>query len=189
MQTLYVLYFTFIAFLLAVTIHESQGRWSILCQDILSLISHNSSTTSMASLSHRFTITDSLSVENSLSSTGEFDVCWLSPFGVHGACHPFDAPPGPTPTLVLNVFATRTVSAIPATPIGYNLVLYKDIFAPQFDAKRTPRKSNESRSTRSVTLNNVKSIGFLGTLSTLASTVIIVQLLMVYKFIISFCRP
>lgn len=179
MQTHSLLYFTFITFLLAVTMPESQGRWFILYQDILSLISCTRSTTSTTSLPRRFIMTDSLLAENSLSSTGGFNVCWLSPFGVHGTCHPFDAPPGPTPTLVPNTPATRTVSAIPASPIGYHLVLYSDMFASQLKTERKPKKLNESKSTRSVIPNSMKSTGFLGMLSTVTSTVIIVQLLMV----------
>lgn len=93
MQIVYVFHLTLVAWLFAVTMPESQGRWFVLCKAVVFLVSYAHSTTSAGSLPYHFVIvTDSVSTENSFSSTGGVDVCWLSLFGLHGTCHPLDIP-------------------------------------------------------------------------------------------------
>ena len=182
MQIFHVLYFTFIAYLLAVTIPESQGRWLALCQGTLSLISYIRLTASATILPYRLAIvTNPLPAEKSFPSMGKNDVCWLSPFGIYGICHPLDTPSTPTPTVVLNTPATRTSSAIAASPIGYKLTLYEDTFFARPNTKNAPRKSKGYKSRQGGIPSNVESIGPLDLLSTITSTMIIVQFLMVRR--------
>jgi hypothetical protein len=180
MQILYVFYFTLVAWLFAVTMPESQGRWFALCKAVVFLVSYVPSTTSAGSLPYRFVIvTNSVSAENSFSSTGGVDVCWLSLFGLHGTCHPLDIPFAPTPTIILDTPGTRTVSAITASPIALNLVLYKDMYTVQFETTKPLRKSKESKPTQGGTPGDAKPANPLDLLTTAVSTMIVVQLLTV----------
>lgn len=179
MRIFYVLYFTSITYLLAVTMPEFQGRWSSLCNNILSLIHHIRSSTSAAFL---FAIaTDPPSAAGPFSSMGGIDVCRVSTFGIDDTCHPFDAPIAYTPTLIFNTPATRTVSAIAAAPVAYNLVPYKDMFFMQPEIEIGLRKSKGSNSRQGGIPSNVEPIHILDLLSSAVSTLIIVQLLMVRK--------
>jgi len=184
MQIFYVLYFTLVICLLAVTVPESQGRRPTLYEVVMSLISYNHSTTSAASLQHRFAIiTNSVSAENSISSTGGVDVCWSSPFGINGTCHPLDTPAAPTPTTVQNASATRTVSATIPSPIAFNLVLYKDMFAVQLETTKTLGNSKEFKSTQGGIPSGAESPHLLDLLTTATWTMAIVHLLAVHKSI------
>ncbi|KAF9785796.1 hypothetical protein BJ322DRAFT_1056398 [Thelephora terrestris] len=178
MQICYVLYFTLIAYLLAVTIPGSQERWSALNMNVVSLISHIHSTTSTTLLSYCFSfVTSSLSAEKRFSSAGRIDVCRLSPLRTDGTCHPLDSPTTPTPTLILNTSATRTGSAIAASPIGYNPTPYNDAFFLSLDTRNAPRKSEGFKSRKDEIPSN--SVGPSCLLSAMTSTMIIVQCLMV----------
>lgn len=180
MRILYVLYFTSITYLLAATITESQGRWTSLYDSILTLVCYVRSATSAKLLRYSFAIvTNLLSVENSLSSVRGVDVCRVSAFGTDSTCHPLDVSITPTPTLVFNTPTTRTVSAIAASPIAYNPIPYKDMYSTQLEIKTGLRKSKERRSKNGGIPSNVETTSFLDSLSTAASTIIIVQLLMV----------
>ena len=133
---------------------ESQGRWLALFKDIVSLISYDHSTTPVA-----------------------VDACWPSSFGINGACHPLDPLIIPTPTVVPSTLATRTVSAVAASPIAFNPVSYGDMFAEQVEITRAPRNRKKSKSTQ-------ESAHLLDLLTTVASTTIIVQLFTVRKSIL-----
>ena len=121
-QIFCMLYLTLVTYLLAMTIPESQGRWSALSKDIVSLISY----------AH-------------LTISPGVDASWLSPFGIDDTCHPLNLST-PTPTVVPSTPATRTVSAITASPIAFNPVLYKDIFAVQLEITKAPRSPKRSKS-------------------------------------------
>lgn len=176
----YVLYFTFITYLLAATMPESQGRWSSLYNDTLSLICYIRLATSTALLQYRFAaVTNPLLAGNSLSPVGGVDVCLVSFFGINSTCHPLDVPTTPTPTLVLNTPVTRTVSAIAASPILYDPVPYKDMFPTQPEIKIGLRKSQGSESKQGGIRSNVEPTRPSDFLSTATSTMIVLQLLMV----------
>jgi len=137
---------------------EAQGRWLALSRDIVSLISYAHSTTPVG-----------------------VDACWPSSFGIDGTCHPLDLLIIPTPTVVPSTPATRTVSAVAASPIPFNPVSYKDVFAEQFEITRAPRNRKNSKPTQRGTPCGVELAHLLDLLSTVASTMIIVQLLTVRK--------
>ncbi|KAF9644666.1 hypothetical protein BDM02DRAFT_3190374 [Thelephora ganbajun] len=180
MQIFYVFYFTLVTYLLAMTMPESQGRWPTLYEDVLSLISYTHWTTSAVLFPYHFVIVmNSVSVENLFSSMGEIDVCWLSPFGTDGTCHPLDIPIAPTPTLILDTPATLTVPAIATSPTAFNLISHKDMFPVQLETKYMPGKSKEFKSTQGGAPNDAESPHLLDLLTAAASTMVIIQLLMV----------
>jgi hypothetical protein len=174
MRTFYVLNFAFIAYLLAVTMPESQGRWYCLYDNALSSIRYIRSATSATLLRcHLGILTNPLSVENPLSSVGGVGACRGAAFGIDITCHPLDFSIIPTPTLLLDSSATRTLSAIAASPVVYGLVPYEDMFPTRPKIKTGLRKESKSREGRPIHL--------LDLFSTVASTTIVVQLLMVRK--------
>ena len=142
------------------TMPESQGRWLALSKGTVSLISYAHSATPVG-----------------------VDACWPSSFGIDGTCHPLDLSIIPTPTVVPSTPATRTVSAVAASPIPFNPVSYKDAFAEQFEITRAPRNRKKSKSTQRGTPCGVELAHLLDLLTTVASTMIIVQLLTVRKSI------
>ena len=184
MRMFHVLYFTFVTYLLAVTMPESQGRWSSLYNSTLSLICYIRTATSAALIRYHFAlVTNPLSAENSFSPVGGVGICLVSAFGIDSTCHPLDVPIAPTPTLVFNTPATRTVSATAASPIVYNSVSYKDMFSTQPEIECGIRRSKASKSKLGGTPSNVQPAHFLDLLSTVTSTAIVVHLLMVRKLI------
>lgn len=158
MQIFYVFYFTLVTYLLATTMPESQGRWLALSRNIVSLISYAHSTTPVS-----------------------VDTCWPSSFGIDDTCHPLDLFITPTPTVISSTPATRTVSAVAASPIGFNTVSYRDVFAERFDIARAPRNRKNSKPTQRGTLCGVELAHLLDLLTTVTSTMIIVQLFTVRK--------
>lgn len=173
-------YLTLVSCLLSLTIPESQGRWSALYRNVLSLISYARLTCSTLSRPNYFAIvTNSPSSDDSFCLIGEAGVCRQAAFGIDDTCHPLDAPTTPTPTLVLNVSATRTVTAIAASPIAFNPILYKDTFATQFDAKNVLRKSKRPKSVLGHILSEKHSVHLPDFLSAAISTIIVVRMLTV----------
>ena len=188
MHIFYLLYRAVITLLLAITMPESRGRWSGLYEVIVSILSYTRSTTSAIWLPYQFvTGAAPVSTDDSFSSTEGIDVCWESSFGINGTCHPLDDPITPTPTVVPDAPANRTVSAILASPIPFNPVLYKDIFIVQSKI----RGPNQSESTQAKILSEAASAHLLDLFNTAVSTVIVVQFLTVRKsvFALSWANP
>lgn len=183
MRIFYLLYFASIACLLAITIPGSWEPWTDLYRNALSFISYMYPTASGMPPSYNLVfVTDSMSAENSFSSLGGIDICWLSPFGIDGTCHPLDAPPAPTPTLVFNTSATHTLSAVAASPVVYKPVLYKDAFASQFETGGVSRMPKESGLVRGGPSNSMEPTHFLDLISSATSMMIVAQLLMVREY-------
>jgi hypothetical protein len=130
------------------TMPESQGRWSTLSKDIVSLISYAHSTISAS-----------------------VDACWPSPPppGIDDTRHTLDLTT-PTPTIVPSTPATRVVSTTTATPIAFNLVLYKDMFAVQLETTKALMNPKAFKSMQGGTPSY-----FLDLLTTVASTMVIVR--------------
>jgi len=185
MQIFYVLYFTLITCLLSTTMPESHGRWFVLYKGMVSLISYTRPTPTLLPY-HFVIVTNSVSVENSLSSTGGVDVCWLSPFGIDGTCNPLDVPITPTPTTVLQIPGTRTTSANAALPITLSLIPYEDMFAVQVEATRAFGKPRKFKSTQGRIPNDTQLAYLLDLLTTTTSTMVVVQLLTVRNSITDF---
>ena len=184
MRIFYLLYRAVITLLLAITMPESRGRWSGLYEVIASILSYTRSTTSAIWFPYQFvTGTAPVSADDSPSLTEGMDVCWESSFGINGACHPLDNPIIPTPTVVPDAPATRTVSAILASPIPFNPVLYKDIFIVQPKIAKVPRSPRQFGSTQAEVLSEAASVRLLDLLNTAVSTAIVVQVLTVRNLV------
>lgn len=180
MRTFSVLYLSFIIYLLAITMPESQRCWSCLNENVLSLIRYIRSATPARLLQCHFGNTNnSISAEAPFSSVGGIDVCRVSAFEIDSICHPLDAPIVPTPTHLLDISATRTVSAIAPSPVAYCLVPYEDMFPTQPKIKIRSRKSKESR--QGGVPSDVEQNNLFALLCATISTMIVVQFLMVRK--------